>query len=147
MGVDFADLTTPVLFSMDAATNRLRVTATITGTVATTGTITTEPVFKFDPTSAAEAGKYGKLDTDYSLYVGSRFKRIAKAEPAVGEELRFDDISAGDLYIGAAVALTATATAIWSVVKYSRTATGVITRCQFKDSIAWDNRTTAGNWA
>lgn len=70
------------------------------------------------------------------------FKRLAKAEPMAGEELRFDDISAGDLYIGAAPDATATSSASWKVCRYYRdAATGNILRARYRVGVAWDART------
>lgn len=66
---------------------------------------------------------------------------LAKAELAVGQELRFDDVSAGDLYLGRAPDGTATADAAWEVFRYYRTAVGAITRGRYRTGVAWDNRT------
>ena len=70
------------------------------------------------------------------------FDRIAKARAVVGEELRFDDVIGGDLYIGAAPEGTATSAASWDVVRYYRTAAGAITRQRYQTGIAWDDRAT-----
>lgn len=104
------------------------------------------------PTGAATGAKQDTGNTSLSNIdtniadieaQSSRFKRIAKAEPSVGEELRFDDIAGGDLYIGAAVDSSSTSTGnLWDVVRYYRSATGVVTRARFRTGINWDSRTS-----
>lgn len=70
------------------------------------------------------------------------FERVAKARPRTGEELRFDDVLAGALYIGAAPEGTGTGVEVWRIVKYDRTATGAVTRMRYKSNVAWDQRAT-----
>lgn len=70
------------------------------------------------------------------------FDRIAKARAVAGEELRFDDVAAGDLYIGVAADGAATGAAVWGVVRYYRTAAGAITRQRWRTSVTWDDRAT-----
>lgn len=70
----------------------------------------------------------------------SRFKRVLKAEASLGEEIRIDEIAAGDQYNGIAVDLASTSTGnLWDVVRMYRTA-GVATRIRFRSGINWDDR-------
>ena len=78
--------------------------------------------------------------TPVDLLRSSRVASLLKAEAGGGEELRFDDVSGGDLYIGRAADGTLTAAASWEVVRYYRTSTGVITRARYRTGVAWDLR-------
>ena len=62
-----------IVYSPDGGVTINRAVIDATGAVKTTatftGTVTTQPTFKFDPTSA-ETPKYGKVDSDYLLLTG-----------------------------------------------------------------------------
>lgn len=73
----------------------------------------------------------------------SDFGLLAKATPSANTvEIRFDDIVAGDLYIGEAPDGTATSAASWKVVRYYRTATGLLTRLRYRTGVVWDSHTS-----
>lgn len=127
--------------NVEGAATQVQLTSAGKVPVEATVSVASAPTFKLVPSDTAETAKFGLVDTAGNLQTDSRFSRVAKANPSIGEELRFDDISAGDLYIGAAVDSTAEATLAWDVCRYYRTATGVITRCRFRSGIAWGNRT------
>jgi hypothetical protein len=69
------------------------------------------------------------------------FASLLKAEAVVGQEIRIDDISAGDLYIGRANDGTATSAASWEVARYYRDSAGKMLRARYRTSVVWDNRT------
>lgn len=70
---------------------------------------------------------------------------LTQAQIGVGEELRIDDVSGGDLYHGRAPDSTATSDASWEVVRiYRDPVTAIVTRVRYRSGVAWDAR--AAGW-
>lgn len=69
------------------------------------------------------------------------FASLIKYEAQPGEELRADDITAGDRYHGRAADGASTAAAVWEVVRFYRTTTGEIIRTRYRTGVEWDSRT------
>lgn len=72
--------------------------------------------------------------------LSSRFARVLKFEPSVGEEIRREETLTDD-YHGAAPDGSNTAGTVWDVVRFYKTAT-LITRVRFRTGVAWDSRAT-----
>lgn len=75
--------------------------------------------------------------------VRNAFATLLKFEPAVGEELRREELTT-DSYHGRAPDGTTTATAAWEVVRLYKDAAGEIVRARYRTGVAWDNR--AAGW-
>lgn len=71
----------------------------------------------------------------------SRFKRVLKAEPNAGEEMRIDT-TLTDNYHGMATDATAETTASWDVVRFYKDAGGNITRIRYRTGVAWSARSS-----
>ena len=83
------------------------------------------------------------VEQQSSFHRSSRFRRVLKAEPDAGEEMRREETSDFD-YAGLAADGTATSALAWDVVRFTKTS-NVITRIQFREDIVWDDR--ASGWS
>lgn len=71
------------------------------------------------------------------------FATLLNAQPrSTSEFIRMEDNSGGHLYIGRAPSSTGgtTSTNVWEVVRFKRTATGLITAIEYQSGVSWDNR-------
>ena len=72
------------------------------------------------------------------------FATLLNAQAIVGQELRLDDIPAGDLYIGRNTDSASTAATTWEVIRVYRTASGLTTRIRYRTGVSWDSH--AAGW-
>lgn len=80
-------------------------------------------------------------------YSESLFTSLVQAQAAPGQEIRIDDIQAGDLYHGRAADGADTAAIVWEVARLYRDGTGTVIRIRYVSGVAWDQRTNAGLWS
>lgn len=123
-------------------------TAVTDGTLRGTVTVA-NPTTAVDVTSLPEVEVKNDIGNPLTVVgtvtadVDSRFKRLLKFEPAVGEELRSENLDT-DRYHGAAPDGTATSSATWDVVRFYKDASKNIVRVRFRSGVAWDDR--AAGW-
>lgn len=70
------------------------------------------------------------------------FASLVKFECYPTEELRADDVKAGDRFHGRALSGTATSSTAWEIVRFYRSATGDVLRLIYRTGTSWDDRLT-----
>lgn len=91
--------------------------------------------------SVDSAGVLDVADASSETLLQDVKRAITDYETRLDYDTRTD---ANPVYVGKAAQGTATATASWTVQKLTYDSSDRLTRAQVLDSIAWDNRTTAG---